>query len=128
MSKISHDYCTEEVLDDMLDAKVVSLHDIYRIIAGHSYYYGDHILAALTCIAEEKEANSVRPADIMPKEHPRKVRQDVFLEQWPNAKVFVDGVLDFCPQELDGHYPCQSTDIEMRCQSCRRKFWMDEVE
>lgn len=60
--------------------------------------------------------------------HPRKTRQSVFLEQWPNAKVFVDGVLDICPQELDGHYPCQSTDVEMRCQSCRRKFWMNEVE
>lgn len=61
-------------------------------------------------------------------EHPCKMRQDVFLEQYPNAKVFVDGVLDFCPQELDSSYPCQSTDIEMRCQSCRRKFWMQEVE
>lgn len=61
-------------------------------------------------------------------EHPRKTRQSVFLEQWPNAKVCVDGVLDFCPQELDSHYPCQSTVIEMRCQSCRREFWMQEVE
>ena len=60
--------------------------------------------------------------------HPRKTRQSVFLERWPNAKVFVDGVLDLCPQELDSHYTCQSTDIEMRCQSCRRKFWMQEVE
>lgn len=60
--------------------------------------------------------------------HPRKTRQDVFMKQWPNAKVFVDGVLDFCPRELDSSYPCQSTDIEMRCQSCRRKFWMQEVE
>lgn len=60
--------------------------------------------------------------------HPRKTRQDVFMKQWPNAKVFVDGVLDFCPRELDSSYPCQSTDIEMRCQSCRRKYWMQEVE
>lgn len=60
--------------------------------------------------------------------HPRKTRKSVFLEHWPNAKVFVDGVLDFCPQELDSRYPCQSTDVEMRCQSCRRKFWMQEVE
>lgn len=60
--------------------------------------------------------------------HPRKTRQSVFLEQWPNAKVFVDGVLDFCPQELDSRYPCQSTDVEMRCQSCRREFWTQEVE
>lgn len=60
--------------------------------------------------------------------HQRKTRQDVFMKQWPNAKVFVDGVLDFCPRELDSSYPCQSTDIEMRCQSCRRKYWMQEVE
>lgn len=62
------------------------------------------------------------------KAHSRKTRQSEFLELWPNAKVFVDGVLDFCPQELDSRYPCKSTDIEMRCQSCRRKFWMQEVE
>lgn len=62
------------------------------------------------------------------KAHSRKTRQSEFLELWPNAKVFVDGVLDFCPQELDSHYPCQSTDIEMRCQSCRRKYWMQEIE
>lgn len=60
--------------------------------------------------------------------HPRKTRQDMFLEQWPNARVFVDGVLDFCPMELDRHYPCKSTDIEMCCQSCRHEFWMQEVE
>ena len=62
------------------------------------------------------------------KEHPRKTRQSVFLEQWPDAKVFVDGVIDLCPQELNSHYPCQSTDYKMRCQTCRRKFWMQEVE
>lgn len=61
-------------------------------------------------------------------EHPRKTRQDVFLEQWPNAKVFVDGVLDFCPRCLDSRYTCQSTAVDMRCQSCRREFWMHEVE
>lgn len=59
------------------------------------------------------------------KEH--KTRQSVFLEQWPNAKVFVDGVLDFCPMELDICYPCPSTDIKMLCQSCRREFWMQGV-
>lgn len=52
-------------------AKAVSLHDIYRVIAGHSYYHGDRILAALTCIAEGKEVNSVRPADVAPVVHGR---------------------------------------------------------
>ena len=52
-------------------AKAVSLHDIYRVIAGHSYYHGDRILAALTCIAEGKEVNPVRPTDMAPVVHGR---------------------------------------------------------
>lgn len=52
-------------------AKVVSLHDIYRVIAGHSYYHGDRILAALTCIAEGKKVNPVRPSDVAPVVHGR---------------------------------------------------------
>lgn len=51
---------------DTPGAKVVSLHDIYRVIAGHSYYHGDCILAALTCIAEGKEVNPVCSADVAP--------------------------------------------------------------
>lgn len=52
-------------------AKAVSLHEIYRVIAGHSYYHGDRILAALTCIAEGKKVNPVRPADVTPVVHTR---------------------------------------------------------
>ena len=60
-----------EYLDEIPTAKTVSLHDIYRVIAGHSYYHGDRILAALTCIAEGKEVNPVRPADVAPVVHGR---------------------------------------------------------
>lgn len=56
----------KRVLADMPAAKAVSLHDIYRVIAGHSYYHGDRILAALSCIAEGKEVHPVRPADVAP--------------------------------------------------------------
>ena len=56
----------KRLLADMPGAKAVSLHDIYRVIAGHSYYHGDRILAALTCIAEGKEVNPVRPAYVAP--------------------------------------------------------------
>ena len=56
----------EATIADMPSAKAVSLHDIYRVIAGHSYYHGDRILAALTCIVEGKEVNPVRPADVAP--------------------------------------------------------------
>ena len=41
--------------------KTVPLSEIYRVIAGHSDYHGDNILAALTCIAEGKEVKPVKP-------------------------------------------------------------------
>ena len=47
----------------------VSLHDIYRVVAGHSYYYGGDILAALTCIAEGKNVNPAHPTDAAPVVH-----------------------------------------------------------
>lgn len=59
--------------------------------------------------------------------HPLKTRQSIFLEQWPNAEIHIDGVLDFCPHEIDKSYRCKSTDIEVRCQECRREFWGQEV-
>ena len=61
----------KRLLADMPGAKAVSLHDIYRVIAGHSYYHGDRILAALSCIAEGKEVNPVRSADVVPVVHGR---------------------------------------------------------
>lgn len=66
-----NDYAAEQLLDEIPAAKAVSLHDIYRVIAGHSYYHGDRILAALSCIAEGKEVNPVRPADVAPVVHTR---------------------------------------------------------
>lgn len=45
--------------------ETVSLHDVYRLIAGHSDYHGDDILSALTCIAEGKEVSPIRPMDVV---------------------------------------------------------------
>ena len=56
--------------------------------------------------------------------HPRKTRQDVFLEQWPNAQTG-NGVL-FCPKNVDTKFRCCIT--VKRCNDCRREFWMTEVE
>lgn len=67
----------KRLLADMSGAKAVSLHDIYRVIAGHSYYHGDRILAALTCIVEGKEVNPVRPADVAPVVHGRWIEYQI---------------------------------------------------
>lgn len=63
--------------------------------------------------------------------HPRKTRQSVFLEQYPEAKCLEDGVLAICPTALSSAYRnniggCKS--LEKRCADCRREFWMQEVE
>lgn len=57
--------------------------------------------------------------------HPRKTRQSVFLEQWPDAAKDRGDTLSVCPQYLEKNLEC---DITGNCQSCRRKFWMQEVE
>ena len=63
------------------------------------------------------------------KEHPRKTRQDVFLEQWPNARPADDGVLTFCPKRFDFHISCLAECHSLKkCSDCRREFWMQEVE
>lgn len=62
--------------------------------------------------------------------HPRKTRQSVFLEQWPNAKIRKDGILDIYPcvvcttKRKDNN--CES--VAFSCVNCRREFWMQEVE
>lgn len=63
--------------------------------------------------------------------HPSKTRQSVFLEQYPEADLDVNGVLRCCPcfispayRESAGRCRCP----EKRCMDCRREFWMQEVE
>ena len=66
------------------------------------------------------------------KEHPRKTRQRVFLEQWPDAIISPDGLPKVAPCQLCvGLIHGKSIgDCEKRglCAKCRRKFWMQEVE
>lgn len=63
------------------------------------------------------------------KDHPRKTRQSVLLEQWPEARVDKDGVLRVCPSFVGGDTPEKYKCICLTdCSDCRREFWMQEVE
>lgn len=62
---------------------------------------------------------------------PRKTRQSVFLEQYPEAALDGYGVLMICPAKLfkahrNSSIGCKNTG-EL-CIDCRREFWMQEVE
>lgn len=63
--------------------------------------------------------------------HPRKTRQSVFLEQYPEAPLADDGVLDVCPTAVSAkhrgkHGGCAI--IDRACNKCRREFWSQEVQ
>ena len=65
------------------------------------------------------------------KEHPRKTRQSVLLEQYPEADLDTHGLVLLCPMAIsaahrDGNGLCADPDHE--CGDCRREFWMQEVE
>ena len=59
--------------------------------------------------------------------HPRKTRQSVFLEQWPNCMMGNDGVVGMCPRNVDKMHACNAL-LFAGCTDCRREFWMQEVE
>lgn len=63
--------------------------------------------------------------------HPRKTRQSVFLEQWPEARVDKDGIPCICPVNIaknqrDEYGGCAN--FMENCHECRREFWTQEVE
>lgn len=63
--------------------------------------------------------------------HPRKTRQSVFLEQWPEAKVDGGGCLDVCPCVISNTYRNELGDCArngVSCYVCRREFWPQEVK
>ena len=61
--------------------------------------------------------------------HPRKTRQSVFLEQWPEAEIDKFGCLEICPKHVSADYRSRYVNCTNRvCGGCSREFWMQEVE
>ena len=63
------------------------------------------------------------------KEHPRKTRQSVFLEQWPETEIDACGYLMVCPKRISADCRIRYGNCADRlCSDCHREFWMQEVE
>lgn len=65
------------------------------------------------------------------KMNPVKTRQSVFLEQYPEARIGDDGVLQICPCLISASHRnargnCAT--MQRECSDCRREFWGQEVE
>ena len=79
------------------------------------------------CDADAWDEKLVAIVEQWSKEHPRKTRQGVFLEQWPDCPMDDDDVVGTCPRNVDKNYIC-GVDSFRGCPDCRREFWMQEVE
>ncbi len=80
-----------------------------------------------TSASDEEYEKIIADVEQWSKEHPRKTRQSVFLEQWPEAALDGHGVLMICPAKLfkahrNSSIWCKNTG-EL-CIDCRREFWM----
>lgn len=77
-------------------------------------------------LTPDQQVNTVK---IWTEKNPRKTRQSVFLEQYPNAKIDRNGILFLCPASIYGADACdRNREIYLLCNTCREEFWSKEVE
>lgn len=89
---------------------------------------------ATPSIGLEDDFDPVKVVEIIERwsvQHPRRTRQSVFLEQWPEAKIDNGGCLDVCPYNVSATHKDKYGRCVVRgksCCDCRREFWMKVVE
>lgn len=60
--------------------------------------------------------------------HPRKTRQSVFLEQYPNVKINDKGIVAIWPCCVEKNRPHDIECISTFCSECAEEFWSQEVD
>lgn len=94
--------------------------------------FEDSKCSVIALLYDDEYERSVAIVEQWSKEHPRKTRQSVFLEQWPEAELTEDGVISICPRAVSAAFRyktggCTSPKRPL-CNECRREFWGREVE
>ena len=60
--------------------------------------------------------------------HPRKTRQSVFLEQYPETEIDARGYLQLCPKYISADCRIRYKSCSNRlCRDCRKEFWSQEI-
>ena len=101
----------------------------YRGCVGCPFGAADCVVRDMT--SENTCKRIVAAVEQWSKEHPRKTRQSVFLERYPEAEIDAHGLVRICPMSIsaahrDSDRGCNHP--ERLCKDCRREFWMQEVE
>ena len=79
-------------------------------------------------VSPEQQINLVKE---WTEQHHAKTRQDVFLEQYPEAEIDFNGLLAVCPASIFLSHRGKGggcSDFHKNCAVCRREFWSQEVE
>lgn len=84
-----------------------------------------------TSTSDEEHKRIIAAVEQWSKDYPRRTRQSVFLEQYPEAELTKDGVISICPIAVSAAYRdadggCAVND--RKCADCRREFWGQEVK
>lgn len=63
------------------------------------------------------------------KEHPKKTRQSELLKLFPRVEKAADGMVAFCPEDMDSKFVCpiKKGGCRDQCIGCREKYWLEEV-
>lgn len=73
--------------------------------------------------------NGVAAVEQWSKANPRKTRQSVFLEQWPETEIDTYGYLMVCPKRISADCRIRYGNCSDRlCSDCHREFWDQEIE
>ena len=107
--------------------------DAVKVMEEHRRMYkvtGKHLPTLAEGIPAEDVVKEVKEWSA---EHPRKTRQSVFLEHYPDAPRDKYNLLTGCPKCLDANASCfvdkNATVKKFKCCAiCRREFWRQEVE
>ena len=92
------------------------------------WLYDGCIFHVRSGFAPEQQVNTVK---VWAEQHPAKTRQDVFLEQYPEAETDLNGLLEVCPAPIFSSHRRAGggcLDFHKNCVECRREFWSQEVE
>lgn len=81
------------------------------------------------CMSKVPAEQMVAIVEKWTSEHPRKTRQSVFLEQWPETEIDTFGYLMVCPKRISADCRIRYGNCSDRlCSDCHREFWVQEVE
>lgn len=78
---------------------------------------------------QEEAGEIVRRVEQWSAAHPCKTRQNVFLEQYPQAEIDTLGYLTLCPKRISVDCRIRYGNCTNRiCSDCRKEFWSQEIE